>query len=178
MIYAFTGAQSTGKTTLLTLCKVVYDHKGYKFVDEVTREVKRRGYSINNNAKNYNDTQLQILDHHITNLKKTGKWILDRCIVDGYVYTKYFYENNKVSVDTYLLVKDAFEKYTDWYTAIFYTDPKGVKLVDDGERSTDVKFRERIIEIYEEIDIDKFKNVVKLSGSVSERIQTIKNFLL
>ena len=64
------------------------------------------------------------------------------------------------------------------YSKIFYTDPKDVKLIDDGERSTDVKFRERIIEIYEEIGIEKFENVVKISGTVSERMQALKKFLI
>ena len=36
MIYSFTGAQSTGKTTLLKLCKE--RHKNFKYVDEVTRK--------------------------------------------------------------------------------------------------------------------------------------------
>lgn len=178
MIFSFTGAQSTGKTTLLTLCKALYSHKGYQFVDEVTRDIKRKGFDINNEASSYDNTQLQIWEHHMNNISRKGNWILDRCIFDGYVYTKYFYENDKVSKKTYNILKESFEKYLNRYSKIFYTDPKDVKLIDDGERSTDVKFRERIIEIYEEIGIEKFENVVKISGTVSERMQTLKNFLI
>ena len=39
MIVSFTGAQSTGKTTLLNILKE--KNKDIKFVDEVTRRIKR-----------------------------------------------------------------------------------------------------------------------------------------
>ena len=38
---------------------------------------------------------------------------------------------------------------------IFYTDPKDVKLVDDGERSTNTSFRDEIIELFEMIVSNK-----------------------
>jgi len=84
MIYSFTGAQSTGKTTLLNKCKDQY--KGtWNFVDEVTRKVLRKGYKINLNGDNI--TQLFILNEHLHNHTRSDNCILDRCILDGYVYT-------------------------------------------------------------------------------------------
>ena len=66
MIYSFTGAQSTGKTTLLKLCKE--RHKNFKYVDEVTRKIHRDGFDINNTANNYDQTQLLICEDHLRNL--------------------------------------------------------------------------------------------------------------
>ena len=95
MRVSFTGAQSTGKTTLLNKCKEVY--KDYKFVDEVTRYVKKT-YDVKINEIGGTETQLYILAEHIKNhLRSDENLILDRCILDGYVYTKYQVLNGKVS---------------------------------------------------------------------------------
>ena len=100
MLIGFTGAQCTGKTTLLNLLKEdlcgnkfkkasdgVYRDE-WNFVPEVTRKVMREGLSINEDGDNL--TQLFILKEHLQNhvVASSEKWILDRCILDGYVFTK------------------------------------------------------------------------------------------
>ena len=98
-LFTFTGAQSTGKTTLLKKVKTLYPYR-FDYVDEVTRRIKRFGVPINNEAKNYNLTQSLIINDHLVNYTKVFEesddtvrdLLLDRCIVDGYIYTKYFYK--------------------------------------------------------------------------------------
>ena len=175
MIYSFTGAQSTGKTTLLKLCKD--RHKNFKYVDEVTRKIHRSGNEINNTASNYNETQLLICEDHLRNIRLNGNYLLDRCIVDGYVYTRYLFEQEKVNVKTYYSAKSLLDCYVNKYAKIFYTDPVDVKLVDDGIRSIDKEFRDNIVDIYKTIGIENFDNVIKLSGTVEERYNQIKPFL-
>ena len=65
---------------------------------------------------------------------------------------------------------------------IFYTDPADVKLVDDGERSVDYKFREDIIAMFEDLITYKMSpvnrdKIVRLSGTVEERMSLIDTFL-
>ena len=87
MLLGFTGAQCTGKTTLLNMCKDTFNN--YKFVDEVTRKVGRMGHVINEQGDDV--TQLFILKEHLTNhvIPPDENWVLDRCVVDGYVYTRW-----------------------------------------------------------------------------------------
>ena len=61
------------------------------------------------------------------------------------------------------------------YDIIFYTDPS-IPLVDDGVRSVDVNFRNKIIELFN-FYIEHYNptNMVMLSGSVEERYKTIKD---
>jgi len=61
----------------------------------------------------------------------------------------------------------------DKYDIIFYTDPADVELVDDGERSADKKFRNDIINSFED-RIKELNNVVVLTGTVEERLDTVK----
>lgn len=180
MRVSFTGAQSTGKTTLLNKCKEEY--KDYKFVDEVTRYV-RKTYDVKINEIGGTETQLYILAEHIKNhLKSDENLMLDRCILDGYVYTKYQVVNGKVSEQVLHAFNSVFGLLIDRLDYIFYTDPSDVKLVDDGERSVDYKFRDDIIELFESLITHKMspknrEKVVRLSGTVEERIKTIKTYL-
>ena len=59
---------------------------------------------------------------------------------------------------------------------IFYTDP-AIPLIDDGERSIDVDFRNSIIDKFN-FYIKSLNNVIKLSGSVEDRLDKIKRTLI
>ena len=180
MRVSFTGAQSTGKTTLLNKCKEKY--KDYKFVDEVTRYV-RRTYDVKINEIGGTETQLYILAEHIKNhLRSDENLILDRCILDGYVYTKYQVVNGKVSGQVLHAFNGVYSILMDKLDYIFYTDPSDVKLVDDGERSVDFKFREDIIAMFEDLITYKMsptnrEKIVRLSGTVEERMKIIGEYL-
>ncbi len=180
MKVSFTGAQSTGKTTLLNKCKEVY--KDYKFVDEVTRYV-RKTYDVKINEIGGTETQLYILAEHIKNhLRADENLMLDRCILDGYVYTKYQVDQDKVAHNVLEAFNGVFNTLFDKLDYVFYTDPSDVKLVDDGERSANSKFRNDIIEIFEDIITYKMspknkQKVIRLKGSVEKRMQTIEKYL-
>lgn len=176
MLISFSGAQSTGKTTLLNHLMKLND-KNIEFVPEVTRLVKRE-YNLPINESGNDKTQLMIVAEHIKNIyrKRKGSAILDRCLLDGVVYTHWLADNFKVSLSSYGLASKFFTELIDSYDIIFYTDPGDVKLEDDGERSANVEFRDDIIDLFERYML-KLDNVVRLSGTVEERLKTIKQTL-
>ena len=166
---------------MLKKVKTLYPYR-FDYVDEVTRRIKRFGVPINNEAKNYNLTQSLIINDHLVNYTKVFEesddsvrdLLLDRCIVDGYIYTKYFYRHGKVSYKIFEFAEYWYKELTPKYDVIFYTNPGDVKLVDDGERSIDAKFREEIIDLYETEFLDKYDNICILKGSVEERLEIMK----
>jgi nicotinamide riboside kinase len=181
MLVSFTGAQSTGKTTLLNACKEIYS-SDYGFVDEVTRLV-RREHNVPINEEGTDITQLFIINKHIENayaVYPEGKkgMILDRCIVDGLVYTGYLALEGKVSKWVFKYAKNVFDLLLPKVDKIFYTNPSDVELVADGERSVDLEFRRKIIDLFElvfEMYDDKLKNkLIVLKGTVEERMEQIK----
>ena len=180
MIVSFTGAQSTGKTTLLNTCKEVYSDK-FSFVDEVTRLVKRN-YNVPINEEGTDITQLFIINTHIENAfkvyDKPNGVILDRCIIDGLVYTGYLALEGKVSKWVFKYAKNVFNLLIPKVDKIFYTHPGDVELVADGERSVDLEFRKKIIDLFDltfELYEEKLENkVVILKGTVEERMEQIK----
>lgn len=179
MIISFTGAQSTGKSTLLNNCVEEFGDK-FVYFPEITRQLKAECGVLINEAGD-STTQNLITAEHIKNMLKAskGNTILDRCILDGLVYTMYLhFEKMQVDEFTFAFAIKTFNELIDKVDVIFYTDPKDVLLVDDGERSVNVNFRNKIIEIFDwvikEYDV---KNIVRLSGTVEQRMETIRKTL-
>lgn len=174
MIVSFTGAQSTGKTTLLNQMRNWECLKDYTFIDEITRNIEKKGMSIN--EKGNDDTQTAIMHAHIENLKKGNNLVLDRCSLDGVVYTHYLYLHGKVSKDTFDYARQVFFETCLKYDKIFYLKPE-FDIVEDGVRSNSVQFRDEIANIFEgyiaDLNLRRY-NVVELTGSVEERLEAVK----
>ena len=179
MIISFTGAQSTGKSTLLNKCKEEFGDK-FVYFPEITRQLKSE-LDLAINEAGDNTTQILVVTEHIKNMLKASKQnsILDRCILDGLVYTLYLHFKEK-KVDEFVMgfAMKIFSENIQKVDVIFYTDPKDVGLIYDGERSVNKNFRDEIINIFEwvikEYDV---KNIVKLSGTIEQRMEKIKETL-
>ena len=175
MIISFTGAQSTGKSTLLEQCKQEYG-KRFKYVEEVTRLVKRK-YKVPINEYGTDTTQCLIVNQHIINsVKYKNNVIMDRCILDGVVYTSWLAKQGQVSswvVDYSFNVAKMLASKLD---VIFFCVPD-FDLVKDGERSEDSNFRNEINNMFEfALNQNEFKNrVVKLCGNIEQRMDIIRN---
>ena len=175
MLIGFTGAQCTGKTTLLQKCKQYFlVENNWNYIDEVTRKVKRLGHKINTDGDDL--TQLFILSEHLKNHTYPESYILDRCILDGYIYSSCLSRRGVVSewVTTYAC--ELLNLLVCNLDIIFYTQPEDVRLVSDGTRSIDFKFRQDIINRYEDLFAQDYwwmDKVVRLSGTVDERMDTI-----
>lgn len=186
MNITFTGPQCSGKTTLLKKMKQtrgIMDQ--YYYIDEVTRLVKKE-FNVGINEEGANDvTQLLILNKELENIFKYNYelWqgfrgvVHDRCLLDGLVFTEYFHSKGLVSQTVWSQALQYWMRFHNKYDIIFYPDPHEIKLEDDGERSTDVKFRNAIIDRYENYYLNQFQwkeRIHVLKGTVEERLEQIK----
>ena len=183
MICSFTGAQSTGKTTLLKKLHAENGDYPFTFIPEVTRLVARE-YDMPINEGGGDLTQMLIMTEHVRNVYRNKAdylirgvhQIFDRCALDGIVYSLWLLQEGKIGRRCYDACELIWESLKDTYDIIFYTSPDDVELVDDGERSVDERFRQQIINIFniflarENFDSE----IVILEGSVEERLKTIK----
>ena len=173
MIVSFSGAQSTGKSTLLKVWQEAMPE--WDYIPEVTRLVKRE-YDLPINEDGNDLTQTMIMSEHLRNAftKRDKHVILDRCSLDGLVYTHWLCDNKKVSMGTYSHARYVFDNTVEKYDLIIYTSPEDVPVVDDGERSINVKFREEIIELFEQYlsDIPAHK-LLRVRGNVEDRTHQI-----
>jgi nicotinamide riboside kinase len=183
MICSFTGAQSTGKTTLLKKLHAENGDYPFTFVPEVTRLVARE-YNMPINEGGGDLTQLLIMTEHVRNIYRNRAdhlirgvhQIFDRCALDGIVYSLWLLNKDKISRRCYDACELVWENLKDKYDVIFYTSPEDVKLIEDGERSVDEAFRKEIIDIFElHLHRENFDcEVVTLKGSVKDRLKTVR----
>ena len=184
MVISFTGAQSTGKSTLLNhlfKCNGAYP---FEFVPEVTRLVMRE-YDMLINEQGGDMTQLLIMTEHVRNIYRNRAdkiirrvhTVLDRCALDGIVYSDWLYKKGKITQNCFECCKLIYDELRDQYDVIFYTDPKNIELTSDGQRSTNKDFREEIIYLFEQYLEFYPGKVVVLSGTVESRLEQIKNTL-
>ena len=103
---------------------------------------------------------------------------MDRCIIDGWVYTSWLNAEGKVDDIVRTLFNRAFDTLVRNLDIVFYTKP--VPLVDDGVRSTDERFQQKIAKIFETfipvIKRDRrFKGkIIELTGDVESRFNDVK----
>lgn len=166
------GAQSVGKTTLLNALRSEKVFDQFKICNEVTRRVREYGLLINENGNDV--TQSLIMQEHIVNIFMNRDMITDRTALDGLVYSKYLNEQGKVSDKALERVKKIFNKCIPHYDLLFYIQPE-FEIEDDGIRSVDVDFRNRIVELFEQEIENNNLNVIRLSGSVRERTEQLIN---
>jgi len=169
---AISGAQSVGKSTLIEYLAPYLKLYNITKVTEITREVSKT-HKINEQGND--ETQLQIIkSHHNTFLNKS--FVCDRCILDGYVYTKYLYEQNKISTVVMSQAFSSLMELINLYDYIFYIKPE-FELIEDGVRSNNIEFRNRIVEIFDNtINLYNIP-IIMLTGNTKEKADQIINIL-
>ena len=177
MLISFTGAQSTGKTTLLN--HLSERNPDIIFVPEVTRLIKRE-YNLPINEAGNVMTQMMIMAQHVKNAYNVkhanANVILDSCSIDGLIYTHWLCDQG-LDMSAYSFARMVYENTVSKYDVIFYTSPDDVVLEDDGERSVNSKFREEIIDLFYKHFRHPQSNLIILKGTVEERLQIIKKTL-
>jgi len=171
MRIGLSGAQSVGKTTLLSALRSEIIFKDFTICNEVTRRVKDYGFRINENGDDI--TQRLIMQEHIVNIFMNDKMITDRTALDGVVYTRYLHNKGKVSSNVMAFAESVYNKLYLKYDLLFYIEPE-FEIEDDGVRSTDMEFRDEIVKIFHSY-LNQGVSFVQLSGSVRERVQQVLN---
>jgi nicotinamide riboside kinase len=172
MKIALSGAQSTGKTTLLKLLKKEFEN--YEFIGEIVRNLKNK-HGISINQKGNFSSQLLIFQAHIENLDKED-FISDRCILDAFVYTEWSFQKGIFNENEYQIFKDIFLKNIFRYNIIFYI-PVEFKLKKDGFRDEDLNFQKEIDELFLKILLQYKIDYKKITGGKEERLNQILTIL-
>jgi nicotinamide riboside kinase len=166
---ALVGASSTGKTTVYELLKNKLPK--FEFINESTRTVGSYGFPINEAGTS--ETQLAISSFHLEALLRPGNMILDRCYMDLLVYSKFM---EKISVETYNYIEDTWNRVKGEYTHYVYF-PIEFESVDDGVRSVNEDWREKIDKEFQLLLDGVRKPYLTVTGSPLQRVEQILNFI-
>ena len=165
---ALVGASSTGKTTVYELLKGKLPK--YEFVNESTRTVGSYGFPIN--EKGTDATQLAISSFHLEALLNPGNIIFDRGYLDLIVYTNYM----NVDASTKNYIEDTWNRVKNEYTHYIYF-PIEFASVDDGVRSVNEDWREKIDKEFQLLLDGVRKPYLTVTGSPLQRVEQILNFI-
>lgn len=167
---AFTGAQGTGKTTVLK----EFENRGKEVVTEVVRKLAKKGTKINQDGDE--NGQKKIFKAYEKALSVESALITDRCLIDVFAYTLYLMDNGKVSPEFAQKQMKQLKKFIEQHGEFIYCYfPIEFDAVDDGVRSTDEEFRKAIDNNIKRIIRELNIPTVEIRGTVEERVTIVDN---
>ena len=168
------GTMSVGKTTLVNELKKLEQFKDYEFATERSEYLMNLGIPLNTDSTLKGQTIF--LAERVAELMKENI-VTDRTVLDVIAFT-----NLADSID--FKDKEYFEDYArvfvGEYDHIFYIDPDGTTMEDNGIRETDLEYRDLIDKaIIRALNTfgHRCKNVHVLKGTTSERIEQILDLI-
>jgi nicotinamide riboside kinase len=167
------GTMSVGKTTLVKALAELDLFKKYKIATERSKYLKDLGIPLNTDSTV--NGQIVFLAERASELLYKDI-ITDRTIWDVSAFTmlaKSIDSGFKSSlVNTAMTLKDQ-------YDIVFYIDPVGTNMEDNGVRETDLEYRTNINqEILRLLTLHPPKKMIVLSGSTANRMKTILDNIL
>jgi len=174
MKIGFTGTMSVGKTTLVNALKELPEFSEYYFATERSKYLRDLGIPLNNDSTIKG--QFIFLAERASELLRP-RVITDRTVIDVMAFTRLaesipYYIGDEINQAASHLIRE--------YDYIFYISPKGVEIEDNGVRTTDANYRKEIDKEIKNL-LSKYghknQRIVKLTGSVEERVQKVKQTL-
>jgi nicotinamide riboside kinase len=167
------GTMSVGKTTLVKALAELDLFKKYKIATERSKYLKDLGIPLNTDSTV--NGQIVFLAERASELLHKDI-ITDRTIWDVSAFTmlaKSIDSGFKSSlVNTAMTLKDQ-------YDIVFYIDPVGTNMEDNGVRETDLEYRANVNqEILRLLTLHSPKKMIVLSGSTADRMKTILDNIL
>ena len=162
---------SVGKTTLVNALKELPEFENYTFRTERSKYLRDLGIPLNTDSTIKG--QIIFLAERASELLQP-RIITDRTIIDVMAFTKL-----AESIPHY--IGDQFETLASnlvrEYDYIFYISPKGIPIEDNGVRTTDIEYRDKVDKEIQRILKERAPQHIELYGTTEERIQKIKQVL-
>ena len=164
----FTGAQGTGKTSVMDVLPVTWPK-----IKGVTRKcIADNSLEINMNSTDR--SQKAIFDAYEQQFKSHKHFISERSLFDVYAFTTYQYNKGKCSQE---LLDEQREKVKEFIVknrdSLYIYFPIEFEIQADGQRSTDKEYQKQIDMMIKNY-LDTFGvHYITIHGTVEERVNQI-----
>lgn len=171
MKIGFTGTMSVGKTTLVNALRELPEFSEYYFATERSKYLRDLGIPLNTDSTIKG--QFVFLAERASELIR-DKVITDRTVIDVMAFTCLsksipYYIGDEINQAASHLIKE--------YDYIFYISPKGVEIEDNGVRTIDANYRKEVDKEIKSL-LNKYghknQRIIKLTGTIEERVQKVK----
>ncbi len=164
------GTMSVGKTTLVNELQKLKQFQGYKFATERSGYLSSLGIPLNTDSTLKGQTIF--LAERVSELLNE-KIITDRTVLDVMALTEC---SDTIDFKDKEYFEDFARVFVGEYDYIFYIDPEGTVMEDNGVRETNLEYRNIIDDAVRKM-LNTYghrcKNIGLLKGSTSERIEQI-----
>lgn len=162
------GTISAGKTTLVKALAELPQFKDYKISTERSKYLRDLGIPLNTDSTAKG--QAVFLAERVSELFSENM-ITDRTIIDVIAFTLNSKEMNHNEKMLFMSYSRQFIKDYDY---IFYVDPEGVSIEDNGVRETNPEYRDLIDStICDTLNSYGWDKIYKVKGTTEERIKSI-----
>jgi nicotinamide riboside kinase len=162
------GTLSVGKTTLVHALKQLDQFKDYETATERSKYLRDQGIQLNTDSTLKG--QLVFAAERSIELMKPNI-ITDRTVYDVSAFTL---SAKSIGWTEKRYFTELLMQLRNDYDVIIYVSPEGVEIEDNGVRTTDVAYRNKIDYTISQM-LAEFppKKLIKVSGPTEERIATI-----
>jgi nicotinamide riboside kinase len=176
MKIGFVGTMSVGKTTLVKALSELPQFKDYYIATERSKYLRDLGIPLN--------TDSTLPGQLIFLAERASEVLCEDLLTDRTVWDVCAFTVNAKSINYYekTMFTNAAMLLKNYYDIVFYIDPEGVEIEDNGVRTTDLIYRDQI-----DVTINNLLSeytpslLVKIKGTTEERInivlETINKYL-
>jgi nicotinamide riboside kinase len=168
MRIGLTGSMSVGKTTLAKALGELEQFKDYNIQTERSQYLSSLGIPLN--------TESTLPGQFVFLAERASELLHPNIITDRTIWDVSAFTLSSKSIDWFAkrdFVEAAMHLRTQ-YDIVFYVSPEGVELEDNGVRTIDVEYRNKIDwTIKEALEEFKPNKLIYIKGTTEQRIATI-----
>jgi nicotinamide riboside kinase len=166
------GTVSVGKTTLVNALKELPEFANYEIATERSKYLRDQGIALNSDST--------IKGQLVFAAERSLELMKENIITDRTVYDVSAFTLSAKSIDwpTKQKFVEVLMQLHNEYDVIIYVSPEGIDIEDNGVRTTDAEYRDKIDEVIKEMLIEWPPiKLIEVKGSNEERIAIIKEVL-
>jgi len=166
------GTVSVGKTTLVNALKELPEFANYEVATERSKYLRDQGIALNDDST--------IKGQLVFAAERSLELMKENIITDRTVYDVSAFTLSAKSIEWW--VRETFVnilmQLRKEYDVIIYVSPEGIEIEDNGVRTTNSEYRDKIDNVIKEmlIEFPPIK-LIEVKGSTEERIASIKQVL-
>ena len=166
------GTVSVGKTTLVNALKELPEFANYEVATERSKYLRDQGIALNDDST--------IKGQLVFAAERSLELMKENIITDRTVYDVSAFTLSAKSIEWW--VRETFVnilmQLRKEYDVIIYVSPEGIEIEDNGVRTTNSEYRDKIDNVIKEMLVE-FPPVklIEVKGSNEERIASIKQVL-
>lgn len=182
MVISLSGTHCTGKTTLVNALKEDPFFQNAVFLDSSGKGLSHLGIKINQGGDDISQLYFASKDLKQTlESQNEDLVILDRSIIDTWIYTKYLYLRGEVYSPTMTAVSVIKNNVAPLIDHVFIFEPC-FELVNEVERSMDKEFQDEVCGLFRskfclQNDVDNLPKFTFLPASLEARVESIKSYI-